>query len=1094
MQSIFLFPLIFTLMSPETQDEIKKWDVNTPSTSHKEVEFTTEEGTWMNLDVSPDGKTVVFDLLGDIYSIPVEGGEAKLIRGGHAWEIQPRFSPDGRKLLFTSDSGGGDNIWMMDANGENAKQITKEDFRLLNNAVWMPEGDYIVARKHFTSGRSLGAGELWMYHITGGDGIQLTKRKNDQQDVNEPSVTPDGKYIYYSEDMYPGGYFQYNKNPNSQIYVIKRYNIEKGTSEDIITGGGGAIRPQISPDGKMIAFVRRMREKSCLFVREISTGEEWMAYDQLSKDQQEAWAIFGVYTNFNWMPDNKNVIIWAKGKIRKINVLNTKGAPIGVASQSDLIIPFKANCKHKIVDALHFKNSAFDEKFTAKVIRQAITSPDEKSIVFNAIGFLYKKNMPEGKSERLTIGTDHEFEPSYSKDGLSVLYVTWNDENMGAIWKYDSKTKKSIKITTEKGIYRTPKFSPDGKKIVYLKEGGNSDMGYTYCTNPGIYTMNSDGTDNKKIIEYGENPEFSNDGKRIFYIGSGYPEVSYNSCDLSGNDVKTHFTSKYANEFMVSPDGNWIAFKELFNVYIAAFPKSGKSINLTEKMSEIPVARVSKDAGINMHWSNDSKKLHWTLGEEYFTTELKNHFTFLNGATEKPVEPISSGIKISLEMNSDKPKGRIAFTNATIITMKDDEVIKEGTIVIFENKIESIGKSSDIKIPSDALVIDAKGKTIMPGMVDVHAHVGHFRKGLTPQKHWPYFANLAYGVTTTHDPSTETETVFAMAELVKSGQIIGPRIFSTGTILYGADGDFKAVINSIDDARSAIKRTVAFGAFSVKSYNQPRREQRQMVIQAAREMNVEVVPEGGSTFFSNMTMILDGHTGIEHNIPVAPAYNDVIQFWKNSKTAYTPTLIVAYGAMNGENYWYQHTNVWEKKRLLNFTPKVIVDERSRHRTMIPESEYENGHILASQTCKNLADAGVKVNLGAHGQLQGLGAHWELWMLQQGGMTNHEALRAATLNGAEYIGMQDQIGSLEKGKLADLIVLDKNPLDDIKNSEEILYTMINGKLFIAETMEEYGKDKAKRNKFYWEMPNASQSFILNSETESFSHPHCVCGKH
>lgn len=1094
MNSLFLIPLICSLVSPDTQEEVKKWDVNTPAEQHKQVEFTTEEGTWMNLDVSPDGKTVVFDLLGDIYSIPVEGGEAKLIRGGHAWEIQPRFSPDGKKLLFTSDTGGGDNIWMMNSDGTDPKQITKEDFRLLNNAVWMPDGNYIVARKHFTSDRSLGAGELWMYHINGGEGIQLTKRKNDQQDVNEPCVSPDGKYIYYSEDMYPGGYFQYNKNPNSQIYIVRRYNVEKGTIDDIVTGPGGAVRPQISPDGKWLAFVRREREKSCLYIREISSGQEWMAYDQLSKDQQEAWAIFGVYTNFNWMPDNKNVIIWSKGKIRKINVMNTKGAPKGAASQSDEIIPFKALSKHTIVDALHFKNTAFDEKFTAKVIRHAVTSPDEKFLVFNAVGYLYRKNLPDGKPERLTNGTEHEFEPAFSKDGNSLLYVTWNDEEMGAIWKYDLKTKKSTRITTEKGIYRTPEFSPDNKKIVYLKEGANTDMGLTFCTDPGIYLVNADGTDSKKIVEYGENPEFSKDGKRIFYIGSGYPEVSYSSCDLSGNDIKTHFTSKYANEFMISPDGNWVAFKELFNVYVAAFPASGKSINLTAGMTEIPVAKISKDAGINMHWSTDSKKLHWTLGEEYFTTELKDHFTFLKGGSEKAIDPVSTGLKVALEMKADKPSGRIALSNATIITMKGDEVIQEGTIIIYENKIESIGKSSEIKIPSDAVVVDCKGKTILPGLVDVHAHVGHFRKGLTTQKHWPYFANLAYGVTTTHDPSTETEMVFAMAELVKSGQMIGPRIFSTGTILYGADGDFKAVINSIEDARSAIKRTVAFGAFSVKSYNQPRREQRQMVIQAAREMKVEVVPEGGSTFFHNMTMILDGHTGIEHNIPVAPAYNDVIQLWKNSKTAYTPTLIVAYGAMNGENYWYQHTNVWEKTRLLNFTPKVFVDERSRHRTMIPESEYENGHILASQTCKNLADAGVKVNLGAHGQLQGLGAHWELWMLQQGGMTNHEALKAATLNGAEYIGMQDQIGSLEVGKLADLIVLDKNPLEDIRNSEFILYTMINGRLYEAETMTEYGKDKKKRNKFYWEMPNASQSFIIDSETDSFTHPHCVCGKH
>lgn len=1092
MQALFYLPLIFTILNNDSQEE-KKWDVTTPSGPSKTIEFTTDEGTWMNLDVSPDGKTIVFDLLGDIYSIPVEGGDAKLLRGGHAWEIQPRFSPDGNKILFTSDAGGGDNIWMMDADAGNPKQITKENFRLLNNAVWMPDGNYIIARKHFTSERSLGAGELWMYHITGGDGIQLTKRKNDQQDVNEPSVSPDGKYIYFSEDMYPGGYFQYNKNPNSQIYIIRRYNIENGTIENIISGGGGAVRPQISPDGKLIAFVRRVREKSCLYIHRIETGEEWKAYDDLSKDQQEAWAIFGVYTNFNWMPDNSHVIIWAKGKIKKINVHYYKKSISAAANQFVVTIPFKANCKHQIADALHFKNEAFTENFTAKVIRHAVTSPDEKTLVFNAVGYLYKKILQDGKPERLTAGTDFEFEPAFSSDGNSLVYVSWNDEAMGSVMKYDFKTKKSIKISSSKGIFRTPKWSSDGRMIVYVKEGGNSDMGFTHCTDPGVYIMNADGTGNKKVADYGENPVFSNDGKRIYYISSGYPEVSYSSCDLSGNDVKTHFTSKYANEFMISPDGKWVAFKELFNVYIAAFPASGKSITLTEKMGEVPVAKVSKDAGINMHWSKDSKKLHWTLGEEYFTANLDDHFNFLERGDEVGHDT-EVGTKIGLEMKADKPKGRIAFTHAIIITMKGDEIINDGTIIINENKIEAIGKSTDVKIPADAVVIDTKGKTIMPGFVDVHAHVGHFRAGLTTQKHWPYFANLAYGVTTTHDPSTNTETVFALAELVKSGLMVGPRIFSTGTILYGADGDFKAVINTLEDARSAIRRTTAFGAFSVKSYNQPRREQRQMVIQAAREMNVEVVPEGGSTFFHNMTMILDGHTGIEHNIPVAPAYNDVIQLWKNSKTAYTPTLIVAYGAMNGENYWYQHTNVWEKKRLLNFTPRMIVDERSRHRTMIPEEEYENGHILAAQTCKKLADAGVKINLGAHGQIQGIGVHWELWMLQQGGMTNHEALKSATINGAGYIGMQDQIGSLEVGKLADLIVLEKNPLDDIKNSEEILYTMINGKLYIAETMEEYGNDKPKRNKFYWEMPNASGSYILHSETNSFTQPHCVCGKH
>jgi imidazolonepropionase-like amidohydrolase len=363
----------------------------------------------------------------------------------------------------------------------------------------------------------------------------------------------------------------------------------------------------------------------------------------------------------------------------------------------------------------------------------------------------------------------------------------------------------------------------------------------------------------------------------------------------------------------------------------------------------------------------------------------------------------------------------------------------------------------------------------------VHAHMNTFRYGLSPQKQWQYFANLAYGVTTTHDPSSNTEMVFSQSEMVKCGKMTGPRIFSTGTVLYGADGDFKAVINSLDDAKSTIARTKAYGAFSVKSYNQPRREQRQQIIEAASQQGVMVVPEGGSTTWYNLTHILDGHTGIEHNLPVAPLYEDFVKLWSASKTGYTPTLIVCYNAMNGENYWYQKTEVWKKDRLLKYTPRFIIDSRSRHRTMTPDEEYENGHILIAKSCKKLLDAGVCVNLGAHGQLQGLGAHWELWCLQQGGMSNLQALRCATLNGARYLGLDGDIGSLEKGKLADLIILDKNPLDNILNSESVRYTMVNGRLFDCETMNEMGNYDTKRTKFYWEMPGYMPGFDWHEKT-------------
>ncbi len=336
----------------------------------------------------------------------------------------------------------------MNVDGSNAKQVTKEDFRLLNNAVWSADGNYLIARKHFSSERSLGAGEMWQYHKSGGTGLQLTKRKNDQQDVNEPFVSPDGKYLYYCEDMYPGGNFQYNKDPNDQIYVIKRYEFETGKTETITGGPGGAARPTISRDGKKLAFVKRVRTKSVLFIQDLETGEEWPIYDQLNKDQQEAWALFGVYPNFSWMPNNSEIIFWSGGKINKIDVKS-----LAVTN-----IPFTANVNIDLAETVHFNNKIETETFTPKMIRHAVTSPDGKYIVFSALGHLYKKTLPNGEPQRLTNSNDFEFEPTFSPNGSEIVYVTWNDLEKGAIYKIAASGGNPVKLTSKKGIYRTPLF------------------------------------------------------------------------------------------------------------------------------------------------------------------------------------------------------------------------------------------------------------------------------------------------------------------------------------------------------------------------------------------------------------------------------------------------------------------------------------------------------------------------------------------------------------------------------------------------------------------------------------------------------------
>ncbi len=1047
MKFIYL-PIILLLFAPTVNAQ--KWNVETPPGPSKKVIITTDEGTWMNLDVSPDGKTIVFDLLGDIYNLPIDGGKATLLAGGKAWEIQPRFSPDGKQISYTSDKDGGDNIWVMNADGSDKHPITKEAFRLLNNASWTPDGQYLVARKHFTNTRSLGAGEIWLYNKAGGDGIQLTKRKDDEQDAGEPVVSPDGKFIYWSEDVTPGPNFQYNKDPNKGIYAIKKLNRETGEINIVAGGTGGACRPQLSPDGKLMAFVKRVRLKSEIYLHNIATGEEWPVYDDLSHDQQETWAIFGVYPNFAWTPDSKGLIFYSKGKIwhMDINTLNATAVPFDVTSTQT------------VSDALHYQQKVFQDEFSVKMIREITTSPDGKTVAFNAAGYIYTKTLPDGVPTRITNTTDLEYSPQFSPDGKSLIYIDWTDELKASINHIDLTTHIVTRLTVDKGFYYTPKFSNKGDKIVYVKGVGNEVSGFAFGENPGIYIIPVTGGTPQMIINNGINPQFSIDDAKIYYQSEDGDKKTFRVMDASGANQRTLYTSTYATQFNPSPDGKWMAFTELFNCYITPMVTTGNPQDLSANNKAIPLTKLTKDAGTYLHWSKDSQKIMWTLGPRYYVRDISTAI----GDKFNPADTASTDI--GLKLKTDVPTGKIAFKNARIITMKDDQVIENGTIVIDQNKIIAVGKNEEVQIPADAKVYDIAGKTIMPGIVDVHAHLHPSPDGISPQQDWNYYANLAYGVTTAHDPSTNTEMVFSQAEMVKSGHMVGPRIYSTGTILYGADGDFKAVINSLDDARSHLRRLKAVGAFSVKSYNQPRREQRQEIIAAARELQMEVVPEGGSTFETNMNMIIDGHTGIEHNIPVWPVYKDVKNLWNNSKSGYTPTLIVSYGTQFGENYWYDRLEVWKNQHLLNFVPQFIVDARSRRRT---ESEYgDYGHIEISKYVKQISDGGTKINLGSHGQLQGLGAHWEMWMLGQGGMTPMEVIRCATMNGASYLGMDKEIGSLEIGKLADLIVLNANPLDDIRNSEKIKYVMANGRLYDSDSMNETGNTDKPRLHFWWQM--------------------------
>ncbi len=1077
---MLLIILSFNLVADEVADKdstaeaekAPKWDVSNPPGDWQEIQIDTDETTWSNVDVAADGKSFVFDMLGDIYSLPITGGTATALTSGIAWSYQPKYSPDGKSIAFISDRAGGDNLWVMNADGSEPRAISKESENIIHTPGWSPDGKYIAARKSYTSTRSIAAGEIWLYHSSGGNGVQLVKRPlgaKDQKNIAEPAWSTDGKYLYYSQDITSGARWEYNKDPSKSLFAIKRLELATGETITEESRPGGAIRPAPSPDGKYLAFVSRIPGlKSALMLKDLNTGMVRSLYDSLDRDLQETNGTMGNTPAFGWTPDSNSLVFWSGGKFQRINI----------ETNEILAIPMQVSVSKKIQAAVQFQIAVAPDNFEVKMLRWSQLSADGNKAVFQALGYIWVKDLASGKQRRLTKQSSHyEFYPVISPDGKSVAYTTWSDQKFGSLRIQALRGGKGSVLTTQPGIYIEPSFSADGSQLTYRKVAGGYLLSPLWGAQAGIYTVATSGKQGKPelVTRSGSRPQFSTDGKRIFFSsmsGELRTDLELHSVNLEGKDKRSHLKGKKSTSFLLSPDNKWVAFTQQYNVYIAPFFNAGKSVDISAKSKSYPVRQLSKRAGDFLRWNSDSSGLVWSQGPNLYQRKLTESFAFIAGAETDLPDPVSDGIDLGFTHASDQPAGKIALVGGRVVTMRNadqqQEIIEDGVVIIDGNRISAVGERSKISVPADAFVLDVSGKTIVPGLIDVHAHGGMGSREVQPQQNWMQFSNASFGVTTTHDPSNDTTEIFAAAELQKAGQMIAPRIFGTGTILYGAKQPaYRAEINNLEEASFHIQRLKDAGAISVKSYNQPRRDQKQQVLTAARELGMLVVPEGGGKFQHNMTMIVDGHTGIEHAVPIKDIYADVKQLWSQTKVAYTPTFGVAYGGLSGETYWYDRTNVWENQKLLNFVPKRIVTPGKIRRLHAPDSEYN--HIGVAAAAKDLRDLGVRVQIGAHGQREGLAAHWEMWMMVQGGFSAWEAYRGATFDGAHYLGMEADIGSIEVGKLADLAIVEGNPLEDIRKSEFVSYSMINGRLYDAATMNQLAPEKIERQKFFFELP-------------------------
>lgn len=1077
-----------------------------PLESGRMIKFNTTEGTWLSLDISPDGKTIMFSMLGDLYTIPFNGGKATRITDGLALDTKPSYSPDGKSIAFASDRSGNDNVWIMNLESKDTRQVTKDKKGAIESVAWSPDGDYIVAAK---GKRSL---KLHLYHKDAGSGTQLIKEPANLKTV-EPVFSPDNKYIYYSART--GGW---NYNAQLPQYQISRYDLETGKPNRVTSRYGSAFTPTLSSDGKYMVYGSRYEEKTGLVLRDLISGDEnWLAYP-IQRDEQESVASLGVLPAMTFTPDNKEVLASYGGKIYRIPV-----------SGADAIeIPFEVDVELAIGPKLEFKYPISDDtKMFANQIRNAKPSPNGKQIVFNALNKLYVMKLPDGKPKRLTKMDIIETQPNWSPNGKEVIYTTWSETDGGHLYKVNAKGGNPVKLTKNSALYNTPVWDAKTNRIVFTKGSAqNFKNAYTrgaFARGEDLAWISSDGGAINFITKSNgrRNPHFVNSNNRIYLSnGAGLSSIRWDGSDEKkivsitgivtfGNSHKDEIDFRHIDddvteernnasrpvEVYMAPEGDKAMALITNDVYVVTIPKFGQTPTISvsdPKSSSFPSWKLTTFGGEFPAWSNDSKTVYWSLGSAFFSYKLeeakaleekvkakkkarKDELSKLDKEKRKEEEKKDkeaakknkdaetyspSEIKVKVVIERDIPKGTALIQGARIITMNGDEVIENGDILVVNNRIKAIGKSGSLDVPKKAEIINAKGKTIIPGFIDTHSHLRTYA-GIHKKQVWSYAANLAYGVTASRDPQTGTTDVLTYFDLVKTGQMLGPRAYSTGPGL----GFWAYNLKSLEQTKEAIKKySEYYNTNTIKMYIVGNRQHRQWVIQAAKEQKLMPTTEGALDFKLNITEILDGYPGHEHSYPITPLYKDIIQSVAESQIAYTPTLLVSYGGPWAENYFYSRENPYHDKKMQYFTPYTDLASKSRRR---PGWFMDEEHVFTkhAEFVEDLVNAGGLAGVGSHGQLQGLGYHWELWAMASG-TSKMNALKTATILGAKSLGLDGDIGSLEVGKLADFIILNKNPLDDIRNSNTILQVMKNGRLYDANNLDEVYPKKKKATEFWW----------------------------
>lgn len=1086
------------------------WDVTKARGKTRVVDFTTREGTWMSVDLSPDARWVVFDLVGNIYrAAAAGGGEAQCLTcdSGVAINSQPRYSPDGRRITFISDRRGQDNLWVMNADGTGPEAVFLDAESRIYDPAWSADGSAIVATRFI---RHIAAFhdpdmEIWRFPLSGEARLMA---KGAKARYRWPSLSPDGKTLYYYTSyptwnwlgIYTGSFIQALDLGSSRRKFVREHLNEAVDPEknpygdDDLSGGFGAnvfdvepaeFAPEASPDGRYLAYVRRQmgqvltqrgheyEPRDALVIRELRSGVERVIVDPVSTDLARVDVAYSVKVvpGYAWAKDSKSLVFSQGGKIRRVFL----------DSSEIKEIPFTARVQRTLSEAPRSRVTLDDRTQEVKFLQWPSGSPNGRQVAFVAAGQLWIADLADGKPSQARKLVDFpakviQLTPAWSPDGSRIAFATWSDVEQGHVWTVTPNGAGLHRVTKTPGQYAYPAWLPDSKRLVVAQGPGVSApdawTGWDVQGTWQLLALTNDGVRPLATASQETQPHIGEHETVYFYEGVS-DGLAIRSVRMNGTSSKEHvvlpvLSRGTAFHPAMSPSGAFVAFEAAQIIYLSPVRPSASgpvSISADPNASVPNRVRVGTKGGMYQRW-RDVSTLEFVSGDRYITYNVST--AALSEHT----------IRVTLP-RATSAKGAIGIQNAKIITAEGAEVIEKGSILIQDARIACLGSCDLTKA---ARVIDAKGQVIMPGLVDVHDHGATRTSSVIPPHQPLQAARLAYGVTTMFDPSVPSASVFPIAEMTESGAILGPRVFTTAEAVIGYDDwnpNGHLEIESYADAEQEVDRRLEWGAISLKNYWLRRREQQQMLIDVARKRGVTVTAEGNSVE-RNLAAILDGQTGWEHWIPALEVYGDITSFYGQARALNTPTLSIC-GHPFGAMYFYrgQHDLLHDEK-YGRFVPMKDTEARIAGKTLMtemstarPAGEIKQARFelkrerysvpIVAQTARDIVKAGGRIALGAHGEQPGIGAHWELWAMTEA-FTPLEAIQIGTLNGAYFHGLESELGSLKVGKLADLIILNSDPLEDIRNTLDIAYVMKSGRLYDGNTLGQLWPDRVEYQPF------------------------------